>query len=188
LNIKLKKPEKQQLIEYLYRLPNMIFMYWASSIDATFKDIISELKQLPYFCANNDESKVLSEKKERELEGKLRHFFSRYSTALLLNLYYIPVIHAAGKTTLGYLTNREFFDFSKAPTHKLEYLMMLEQDTNNDDFIKYALDLTRELKDDVSSLMLSWIVRHGIITRGDKRTDVERLEQKFSRREQKCLS
>jgi len=175
---KLKKDEKQQLIECLYRLPNRIFLFWAKHVDGIFSEIINELKLLPYVNADKT-PKLLTPKQEKELEARARGYYSRHAIGLLLNLYYIPVLNAAAKNTFDYLTNKDFFDFSQTPTHILEHLMMLEQNASSDEFVKSAMRLSGEFKDNMSILMLRWIVRHGIITRSDKRTDIDKLQQKF---------
>lgn len=169
------KEDKRLLVEHLYKLPNMIFMYWAQAFDGIYEDIVKELKLLPY----SHESKNSSKRDEKKAETKVREHITRNALGLLLNLYYIPVINAADSNTLKYLNSDKFFDLGQAPTYRLENLMILEQNTVNDVFAKTALKMGDQFDHWIPSLMLRWVVRHGIITREDKRDDVQRLQQKF---------
>lgn len=170
---KLKKTDKELLIEYLYRLPNMIFSFWSKSIDENLDDITKELKLLPYFTSKN--SKKLNEK---QIDSKIRELLSMHSIDLLLNLYYIPVINASDKNTSRYLINTDIFDYTQKSTYLLEHLMILEQ-IKTDEFVTRAIRLNDDLKHHIPVRMLRWIVHHGIITRNDSKANINKLEDKF---------
>ncbi len=169
----LKKDEKSELIYLLYTLPNRIFMFWCNFIEEHYEDIIKELKTQPYFTTKK------SQMRESDIDLKVRSSFALYSMDLLLNLYYIPVLNAAGKNTVQFLNSVDFFDFRETPTYQLEHLMFVEQIQDSNEFVSSALDLQKDLNEKVSSYLLQCIVRHGLITRNDTRQNVDRLESKF---------
>jgi hypothetical protein len=92
----LKKNEKSELIRLLYTLPNRIFMFWCNFIEKHYEDIIKELKTHPYFTTKKPQMR------ESDIDLKVRSSFALYSMDLLLNLYYIPVLNAAGKTLYNF--------------------------------------------------------------------------------------
>jgi GTP-binding protein EngB required for normal cell division len=171
---KLKIDDKMQLVECLYRLPNMIFMFWANAVEEVYEELIGELKLLPYLSSENP--KYFDEEKA---DKKARRDFFMSSINLLLNLYYMPVLNASAKNTYEFLTNSEVFDYKKKTTYILEHLMILEQITNDNTFVKRAIELDDEFNYGLLELMLHSVVYHGIITRNDKREDFDRLLQKF---------
>ena len=170
---RLKKTEKAELISFLYTLPNRIFTFWSTLIEKNYEDIIEELKTHPYFARK----KTIMRKSD--IDRRVKSSFALYSMNLLLNLYYIPVLNATGKNTFQFLNNSEFFDYSKAITYQLEHLMFLEQIQDSNEFVTTALDLKKDFNDMVSVYLLQCIVRHGLITRNDKKGNVDRLESKF---------
>ena len=177
----LKKDEKIELIGLLYTLPNRIFMYWSNFIEKHYEDIIQELKTHPYFTAKKPQMR------EIDIDLKVKSSFALYSMNLLLNLYYIPVLNAAGKNTVQYLNNIDFFDFRENPTYQLEHLMFLEQIQDSNEFVSSALSLKKDSTDRVALYLLQSIVRHGLITRNDVRENVDRLESKFFPKAKKPL-
>lgn len=106
---------------------------------------------------------------------------------LLLNLYYIPVLNAAGKNTVQFLNSVEFFDYRENPTYQLEHLMFVEQIQDSNEFVSSALALQKDYNEKVSSYLLQCIVRHGLITRNDTRENTDRLESKFFPKAKKPL-
>lgn len=170
----LKINEKKQLVEYLYRLPNMIFMFWARTIDKNYDEIIEEIKLTPYLS-----SKKYKNICGKKLDEKIRNLISGFSMHILLNLYYLSIVNAFGDNTHKFLTDIEVFDYSKSMTHQLENLMILEQLTSNDEFIKKSIKFNGEFTNYISKDMLKEIVKHAIITRNDKRENIQKLESEF---------
>ena len=177
----LLKEEKSQVIECLYTLPNRIFMFWCSYIEEHYDDIFEELKAHPYF------SKRKPNLREEDLVNNLKASFARYSMNLLLNLYYIPVLNAARKNTFQFLTNKTFFDYETDETYQIEHLMYLEQMYDSGEFVNTALDMKRHSSDMVFLYLLRCVVRHGLITRNDKRNNIDRLEDTFFPKSKKPL-
>lgn len=177
----LKKDEKSELIRLLYTLPNRIFMFWCNFIEKHYEDIIKELKTHPYFTIKK------TQMRESDIDLKVRSSFALYSMNLLLNLYYIPVLNAAGKNTVQFLNSVEFFDYRENPTYQLEHLMFLEQIQDSNEFVSSALTLQKDSNDKVASYLLQSIVRHGLITRNDARENIDRLESKFFSKAKKPL-
>lgn len=169
----LKKDDKKEIISLLYSLPNRIFMFWAYLVDKQYESIVEELKTHPYFM--NSKLKM----RESEIKNKVKSSMIVHSLNLLLNLYYIPVLNSTGRNTSEYFRNIDFFNYDANPTYQLEHLMFLEQIQDSDDFISYALSMKELINDDLSYFLLQRIVRHGLITRDDKRQNYERLESKF---------
>ena len=156
-------------------------MYWSNFIEKHYEDIIQELKTHPYFTAKKPQMR------EIDIDLKVKSSFALYSMNLLLNLYYIPVLNAAGKNTVQYLNNIDFFDFRENPTYQLEHLMFLEQIQDSNEFVSSALSLKKDSTDRVALYLLQSIVRHGLITRNDVRENVDRLESKFFPKAKKPL-
>lgn len=177
----LKKDEKSELIRLLYTLPNRIFMFWCNFIEKHYEDIIKELKTHPYFTTKKPQMR------ESDIDLKVRSSFALYSMDLLLNLYYIPVLNAAGKNTVQFLNSVEFFDYRENPTYQLEHLMFVEQIQDSNEFVSSALALQKDYNEKVSSYLLQCIVRHGLITRNDTRENTDRLESKFFPKAKKPL-
>lgn len=177
----LKKDEKSELIRLLYTLPNKIFMFWCNFIEKHYEDIIKELKTHPYFTTKKPQMR------ESDIDLKVRSSFALYSMDLLLNLYYIPVLNAAGKNTVQFLNSVEFFDYRENPTYQLEHLMFVEQIQDSNEFVSSALALQKDYNEKVSSYLLQCIVRHGLITRNDTRENTDRLESKFFPKAKKPL-
>ena len=177
----LKKDEKSELIRLLYTLPNKIFMFWCNFIEKHYEDIIKELKTHPYFTTKKPQMR------ESDIDLKVRSSFALYSMDLLLNLYYIPVLNAAGKNTVQFLNSVEFFDHRENPTYQLEHLMFVEQIQDSNEFVSSALALQKDYNEKVSSYLLQCIVRHGLITRNDTRENTDRLESKFFPKAKKPL-
>lgn len=177
----LKKNEKSELIRLLYTLPNRIFMFWCNFIEKHYEDIIKELKTHPYFTTKKPQMR------ESDIDLKVRSSFALYSMDLLLNLYYIPVLNAAGKNTVQFLNSVEFFDYRENPTYQLEHLMFVEQIQDSNEFVSSALALQKDYNEKVSSYLLQCIVRHGLITRNDTRENTDRLESKFFPKAKKPL-
>lgn len=177
----LKKDEKSELIRLLYTLPNRIFMFWCNFIEKHYEDIIKELKTHPYFTTKKPQMR------ESDIDLKVRSSFALYSMDLLLNLYYIPVLNAAGKNTVQFLNSVEFFDYRESPTYQLEHLMFVEQIQDSNEFVSSALALQKDYNEKVSSYLLQCIVRHGLITRNDTRENTDRLESKFFPKAKKPL-
>lgn len=178
---KLLKKDKKQLIKLLYQLPNRIFMFWSKMVDESYSELIEELKLHPYLASRKNKMTRI------DIDTKARELFSVYALNLLLNLYYVPVVNATGRNTNKFLCSIEYFDYSQNPTYQLEHLMMKEQITENDDFVKDAIRMQDEFDDYISGSLLHWIVRHGIITRNDKRENIDRLESKFFSKSKKPL-
>lgn len=177
----LKKDKKSELIRLLYTLPNRIFMFWCNFIEKHYEDIIKELKTHPYFTTKKPQMR------ESDIDLKVRSSFALYSMDLLLNLYYIPVLNAAGKNTVQFLNSVEFFDYRENPTYQLEHLMFVEQIQDSNEFVSSALALQKDYNEKVSSYLLQCIVRHGLITRNDTRENTDRLESKFFPKAKKPL-
>ncbi len=177
----LKKDEKSELIRLLYTLPNKIFMFWCNFIEKHYEGIIKELKTHPYFTTKKPQMR------ESDIDLKVRSSFALYSMDLLLNLYYIPVLNAAGKNTVQFLNSVEFFDYRENPTYQLEHLMFVEQIQDSNEFVSSALALQKDYNEKVSSYLLQCIVRHGLITRNDTRENTDRLESKFFPKAKKPL-
>lgn len=177
----LKKDEKNELIRLLYTLPNRIFMFWCNFIEKHYEDIIKELKTHPYFTTKKPQMR------ESDIDLKVKSSFALYSMNLLLNLYYIPVLNAAGKNTVQFLNSIDFFDYRVNPTYQLEHLMFLEQIQDSNEFVSSALTLQKDSNDKVASYLLQSIVRHGLITRNDTRENIDRLESKFFPKAKKPL-
>ena len=177
----LKKDEKNELIRLLYTLPNSIFMFWCNFIEKHYEDIIKELKTHPYFTTKKPQMR------ESDIDLKVKSSFALYSMNLLLNLYYIPVLNAAGKNTVQFLNSIDFFDYRVNPTYQLEHLMFLEQIHDSNEFVSSALTLQKDSNDKVASYLLQSIVRHGLITRNDTRENIDRLESKFFPKAKKPL-
>lgn len=177
----LKKDEKSELIRLLYTLPNRIFMFWCNFIEKNYDDIIKELKTHPYFTTKKPKLR------ESDIDLKVKSSFALYSMNLLLNLYYIPVLNAAGKNTVQFLNNIDFFDYRENPTYQLEHLMFLEQIQDSNEFVSFALTLQKDSNDKVASYLLQSIVRHGLITRNDTHENIDRLESKFFPKAKKPL-
>lgn len=177
----LKKDEKTELIRLLYTLPNRIFMFWCNFIEKHYEDIIKELKTHPYFTTKKPQMR------ESDIDLKVKSSFALYSMNLLLNLYYIPVLNAAGKNTVQFLNSIDFFDYRVNPTYQLEHLMFLEQIQGSNEFVSSALTLQKDSNDKVASYLLQSIVRHGLITRNDTRENIDRLESKFFPKAKKPL-
>lgn len=177
----LKKDEKSELIHLLYTLPNRIFMFWCNFIEKHYEDIIKELKTHPYFTTKKPQMR------DSDIDLKVRSSFALYSMDLLLNLYYIPVLNAAGKNTVQFLNSFEFFDYRENPTYQLEHLMFVEQIQDSNEFVSSALALQKDYNEKVSSYLLQCIVRHGLITRNDTRQNIDRLESKFFPKAKKPL-
>ena len=83
--------------------------------------------------------------REIDIDLKVKSSFALYSMNLLLNLYYIPVLNAAGKNTVQFLNNIDFFDYRGNPTYQLEHLMFLEQIQDSNEFVSSALSLQKGL-------------------------------------------
>lgn len=169
---RLKKSQKERVINVLYTLPNRIFMYWCHLVEENYEGIISELKTFPYFHMK----KVVS---DNEIDFRVKKAFVAYAMNILLNLYYIPALNAVEKNTTQYLNSKDFFDYSRADTYTLEHLMFLEQDLSTNKFVEEALNIKKNSSERISSYLLSGIVHHGLITRNDSKADVSRLESKF---------
>ena len=146
-------------------------MFWANAADENYTTIIEDLKMIPYIKdhSSNDKQKT----------QKAKQLFHIYSLHFLLNLYYIPVLNAVNPSTLNYLTNTEYFDFSESATHQLQNLMFVERDERNANFIKNSLELQKDLTNPIAKFLLLNIVRHGIITRNDTKENVDKLFSKF---------
>lgn len=177
----LKKDEKSELIRLLYTLPNRIFMFWCNFIGKQYENIIKELKAHPYFTTKKPQMR------ESDIDLKVRSSFALYSMDLLLNLYYVPVLNSAGKNTMQFLNNVDFFNYRESPTYQLEHLMFVEQIQDSNEFISSALALQKDSNEKVSSYLLQCIVRHGLITRNDTRQNIDRLESKFFPKAKKPL-
>lgn len=177
----LKKEKKKEVIALLYTLPNRIFMFWCKLIEKHYDSIIEELKMHPYFT--NRKTKM----RERDQYLRLKTSFAVFSMNLLLNLYYIPVLNATGKNTVEFLNDKAFFDYTDNATHQLEHLMFIEQMHDSSEFISKAISMQKGCDDRVSSYLLKSIVRHGLITRGDTKENVDRLESKFFPNSKKSL-
>lgn len=177
----LKKDEKIELIGLLYTLPNRIFMFWCNLIEKHYEDIIEELKTHPYFTNRKPQMR------ESDIDLKVKSSFALYSMNLLLNLYYIPVLNAAGKNTVQFLNSVDFFDYRENLTYQLEHLMFVEQIQTSNEFVSSALALQKSSNDKVSSYLLQCIVRHALITRNDTRENTDRLESKFFPKAKKPL-
>lgn len=170
---RLKRSEKEKLIDCLYTLPNQIFMFWSHMVEENYDSIIAELKTHPYFT--NEKPKL----SDNEIDSKAKGLFAVFSINLLLNLYYIPVLNASGKNTFQFLCGTDFFDHTRKITYKLEHLMFLEQNHESLDFINNSINVQKEANDIISKYLLQCIVRHGLITREDSLADVNKLESKF---------
>lgn len=168
---RLKKSDKQQLIEYLYTIPNSIFMYWISTVKDVYDDMIKEI--LPYMAPNKPKAT------EKDKDKLARILFASYSMDLLLNLYYTAALNASAPNTYKILDNTEMYDYTTKETHKLQHLMFLEQDNDNNSFVSSAINLKKEVNENLSKALLSRIARHGIITRNDSINEVNRLESTF---------
>ena len=156
-------------------------MFWCSFIEKHYENIIKELKVHPYFTTKKPKMR------ESDIDLKVKSSFALYSMNLLLNLYYIPVLNAAGKNTVQFLNNIEFFDYRENSTYQLEHLMFLEQIQDSNEFVSSALTLQKDSNDEVASYLLQSIVRHGLITRNDTRENIDRLESKFFPKAKKPL-
>ena len=169
----LKKPQKKDIIELLFRLPNVIFVFWTKQFEDHYEEIIDELKIHPYFV------KKLGKISSKEIDQIARYTFKVNCLNMLLNLYYISVLNASMKNTFQFLNNAEFFDFNASLTYKLEHLMFIEQNQESNEFVSTALKMKGESDNSVFSYLLGSIVQHGLVTRNDSKENTDRLESKF---------
>lgn len=161
---KLKKETKKKLVEYLYRLPNMIFMFWANNVENEYQDIIKDLKLTPYW--SNLYSKNIHKEK---IDIRLYHTFSLYALNLLSSLYYMTAFNCTYKNTYEYINDKSLFDYTQSINYQLQHLMMLERIIDNGtEFASNCINLNKTLTtNDISRVILLKIVKHGIITRND---------------------
>lgn len=170
---RLKKNEKEKLINCLYTLPNQIFTFWSKMVEENYDNVIAELKTHPYFTNKK------TDMSDNEIDSRVKGLFAVFSMNLLLNLYYIPVLNASGKNTFQFLNGTDLFDYNQKITYKLEHLMFLEQYQESSEFIIDSINMQKEANDMISKYLLQCIVRHGLITREDTLEDINRLESKF---------
>lgn len=180
----LKKEDKKELISYLYKLPNMIFNFWAKPLNENYYKLVEEMKTYPYFANKRSKKKY---GKNTSVESDVNQILSMCALNLILSLYYIPALNSFRVNTAQYLLEKEFFNYELSDTYTLEHLMFLEQ-SHSDDFVKKSLNLKSKFeKNNFLNAMLKSIVRHGIITRNDTKENAGKLQSAFFEKSGKKL-
>lgn len=129
----LKKEQKQNLIQALYRIPNKVFYAWAISVENSKDNLISFIMSM----SENDLTPQKFSKRKAEL------FLQRNAIELLVELYRTVANNAYRENTFEYLCDDDWFHAAKN-TYAIERLTFLGSSKKIRMFIKYA----ELLKDD----------------------------------------
>lgn len=147
---RLRREEKQKIIDIIYKLPQQIFYIWAYSVEQEKEKLIEELKE--------QYSAIYLE--ENTTEEDILYFLQLESIALLLELMNISVSNAMKNNTKRYLDN---YNFKSKFTYSMLHFMGIGKIDSPKEFISEAKDIMQMVKHPVSELMHKRIVKNYII-------------------------
>ena len=167
---RLKKTEKERLVETLYRLPNTIFFIWADEVEKHYSELISLISNLE---SNEFTRHKLSIEEASQLLGW-------NSISLLLELYYLVANYAYRENTYEYLTDmaQSTFPFENE-THYIEYLIILGQAKRIGQFITIGKQLKDSTKHPMAQLALIRTVQHIMLKGAVNRKQLDQLKSIF---------
>lgn len=167
---RLKKTEKERLVETLYRLPNTIFFNWADEVEKHYSELIS-------LISNLESNEFTRHKLSIEEASQLLRW---NSISLLLELYYLVANYAYRENTYEYLTDmaQSTFPFENE-THYIEYLIILGQAKRIGQFITIGKQLKDSTKHPMAQLALIRTVQHIMLKGAVNRKQLDQLKSIF---------
>lgn len=167
---RLKKTEKERLVETLYRLPNTVFFIWANEVEKHYTELIS-------LISNMESNEFTRHKLSIEEASQLLRW---NSISLLLELYYLVANYAYRENTFEYLTEmaQSAFTFENE-THYIEYLIILGQAKRISQFIATGKQLKDSTKNSMAQLALIRTVQHIMLKGAANRKQLDQLKSIF---------
>ena len=167
---RLKKSQKEAIIEALYTLPNRIFYVWAIHVE----QVREELMQLITTMETN-----AFVRHQRTLE-EAQKILQWNSLSLLLELYHGVVNSAYRENTEEFLTDmaRALIPLEEE-THLLEYLLVLCKSNRIPEFVTIAEAMKETCKSPAANLSLNRVLHHLLLKGKLAPKQVSQIESKF---------
>ncbi len=167
---KMKAPMKNDFVNMIYTLPNMIFMKWAAEVDKVYEEMIRYIKQEWRTSYGNQREPNIEDIEKR---------FQVAAIGLLLDIYNLAVVYATKDNSYKYLGN---YSHGDRMTYSIEHLMMLEKKKMPVEFANSAVNLFEKCEDFLPKNMIYRVVRHAMVHMDSlKYQQRDQLQNKFFR-------
>lgn len=168
---RLKKEQKESIVQAIYTLPNQIFYAWAKETERCSESLVHLILSME----TNEFTRRI------RTEDDAKRLLQWNSISLLLEFYYGTINSAYRENTYDYLTEMagSVVNFT-SETHRLERLILLGQSKRIDEFCTEGTALIKSTKSPAAKLALSCIVHQLLIKEVPSGSQIKRLESLFS--------
>ena len=140
---KLKAPVQDRVVELLYKCPNKFLYMSLKDVDDNYEQIVSELENVAA---------------EKGLDNsQVRKILDWISTILIIGTYHFVADRCSNQKTIRALNH--YIENNNGINHKLQNLMMKTKPDNLDAFLKAAIELDKDSKNNIERLIVRYCVR-----------------------------